>query len=379
MMLDKMSTYIREHEIGLWFRRDDFRAVLRPGKHRVPGILGRFRQDRVEVCNRLDSRVVHPLLDVLISRPDFVEHVEVIDLRDDERGFLWKNGRFESILGPGRHVFWKEPHVLRVEQVDTASLRFEHPKSAVILEDGSAKRYFETVEVPSGFEGLLYRDGELTERLPPGRHVFWKGCGALRFPVIDRREQVLDANAQEILTADKVTLRINLVVTFRVVDIVQSVTVVHDAHQTLYREAQLALRGAVGERTLDKVLGEKEALGEEVRKTIVARAAEFGVRVEKVGVRDIILPGDMKTILNQVIEAQKQAEANVIRRREETAAARSQANTAKLLAENPVLARMKELEALQEILAGTKSVFVFGQGDIGGQLGKLVAQGSQEG
>ena len=81
---------------------------------------------------------------------------------------------------------------------------------------------------------------------------------------------------------------------------------------------------------------------------------------------------DFRGGLNQVILAQKQAEATLIRRREETAAARSQANTAKLLAENPVLARMKELEALQEILAGAKTTFVLGPGDVASQVRRLV-------
>ena len=114
--------------------------------------------------------------------------------------------------------------------------------------------------------------------------------------------------------------------------------------------------------------------GREVRDALASRAKEFGVSVLSVGLRDVILPGDMKLILNQVIEAQKQAEANLIRRREETAAARSQANTAKLLAENPALARMKELEALQEILSGTKATFILGQGDLTEQVGRLVAR-----
>ena len=111
-----------------------------------------------------------------------------------------------------------------------------------------------------------------------------------------------------------------------------------------------------------------------IMETMGDPTAEFGLVVRGVGLRDIILPGDMKTILNQVIEAQKQAEANLIRRREETAAARSQANTAKLLADNPVLARMKELEALTEILAGAKTTFIFGQGEVGEQIRRLVAQ-----
>ena len=87
----------------------------------------------------------------------------------------------------------------------------------------------------------------------------------------------------------------------------------------------------------------------------------------------------MKTLLNQVIAAQKEAEANLIKRREETAAARSQANTAKLLAENPLLARLKELEMLKDVLAGTKATFVFGPGDIAEQVRGLVAQPKDDG
>jgi len=101
----------------------------------------------------------------------------------------------------------------------------------------------------------------------------------------------------------------------------------------------------------------------------------MGLCIRSIGLRDIILPGDMKTLLNQVIGAQKEAEANLIRRREETASVRSQANTAKLLADNPQLARLRELEVLQTILAGAKTTFVFGaQGDIVQQFRGLVAQ-----
>ena len=113
-------------------------------------------------------------------------------------------------------------------------------------------------------------------------------------------------------------------------------------------------------------------MGGELRQELDQRAEAIGLSVRSVGLRDIILPGDMKMILNQVIEAEKQAQANLIRRREETAAARSQANTAKLLAENPVLARMKELEALQEILSGAKATFVLGQGDVVDQVTRLI-------
>jgi regulator of protease activity HflC (stomatin/prohibitin superfamily) len=132
----------------------------------------------------------------------------------------------------------------------------------------------------------------------------------------------------------------------------------------------------IGTRPLDDLLADKESVGNELRQMIVARAGELGLMVRSVGLRDIILPGDMKTHLNQVIAATKEAEANVIRRREETAAASSQANTARLLAENPMLSRLKELEAIQQILAGARATFVVGNGDLVKQVTGLLASQS---
>ena len=173
---------------------------------------------------------------------------------------------------------------------------------------------------------------------------------------------------QEIITSDKVTLRVNLLVNWQVTDPVLGATVVSDVAQALYREAQLVLRAAVGTRTLDALLADKESVGAEVRAALSARAAELGVTVKSVGLRDIILPGDMKTLLNQVIAAQKEAEANLVRRREETAQVRSQANTAKLLADNPALLRLREMELLKDVLAAAEATFVFGPGDLAEQV-----------
>ena len=86
-----------------------------------------------------------------------------------------------------------------------------------------------------------------------------------------------------------------------------------------------------------------------------------GLEVSALGIRDLILPGDMKELMNRVMEARKAAEANLITRREETAALRSQANTAKLLADNPTLMRMRELEVLEKVVAGGKLSVVLGE------------------
>ena len=101
--------------------------------------------------------------------------------------------------------------------------------------------------------------------------------------------------------------------------------------------------------------------GPELEEGLGKRVAEFGVEIINAGIRDIILPGEMKELLNRVTEAKKAAEANLIARREETAAMRSQANTAKLLADNPTLMRLRELEVLETIASAGNMNIVLGE------------------
>lgn len=379
--MKNILTRVRSYERGLRFRHGDFRGLLGPGAYRFWSRLWSGERDRVDVVSTLAVRFEHALLDVLVADARLREELVVADLKDHERAVVFQAGRAAWILGPGRHAFWKAPFRIEVETFDVAaSVRFEHPKLDAILRLPEASKWLRSVDVGPSEEVVLFVNGRPAGRLAKGRHAFWTGAAGVDWKAVDQREQVADVQGQEILTRDKVTLRLNLTVSWSVSDVEAALLAVADHAQALYREAQLALRAAVGSRTLDAILSDKEAVGAEVRDALVARVAAFGVAVRSVGLKDIILPGEMKAILNQVITAEKEAEANLIRRREETAAARSQANTARLLAENPVLARMKELEALQAILAGTKATFVFGHGPLADQVrGLVTADGGKEG
>jgi regulator of protease activity HflC (stomatin/prohibitin superfamily) len=163
------------------------------------------------------------------------------------------------------------------------------------------------------------------------------------------------------MTADKVTLRMNAVVSYRIVDAHKAVSSTEDARQALYRETQLALRAVVGVRELDELLTDKDAVTHDLERDVKNRANQLGLEVVSVGIRDIILPGEMKDLMNKVTEAKKAAEANLIVRREEVAAMRSQANTAKVLADNPTLMRMRELEVLEKIAAAGNLNIVLGE------------------
>ena len=375
-----LKVRIRKHERGLYFRYGDFKRLLSPGKYRLWSSLWSHTRNTIDVVNTLSTKFEHPMLEAMLNTRDaaLLSALEVINLADNQRALIWRDSRLHAIVGPGRHAFWKSPYQLAIEVFDVDALRFTHAKLETILQHADARSFLETIEVDPHIETLLLVNSELKGRLPTGKHAFWKNVSRVRVIPVDRREQTADVAGQEIMTSDKVTLRVNLLVTYQVTDAVTAVTTVSDYSQSLYREAQLVLRAAIGAKALDALLADKESIGTEVRNTLASRAAEFGVSVRSVGVKDIILPGEMKTILNQVITAQKEAEANLIKRREETAAARSQANTAKLLAENPVLARLKELEMLQSMLSGAKSTFVFGQGDMLDNLRGLIRQNGGE-
>jgi regulator of protease activity HflC (stomatin/prohibitin superfamily) len=174
------------------------------------------------------------------------------------------------------------------------------------------------------------------------------------------------------MTADKVTLRLNAIVAYRITEPLRSVTEVDGAGQALYRAAQLVLREAVGARELDALLVSKDALAAEVAERIQPRAAELGVAVVTAGIRDIILPGDMKDLMNKVTEAKKAAEASLITRREETAAMRMQANTAKILESSPTLMKLKELEVLEKVAGKANLTVLLGEDGLTNKVVKLL-------
>jgi regulator of protease activity HflC (stomatin/prohibitin superfamily) len=172
------------------------------------------------------------------------------------------------------------------------------------------------------------------------------------------------------LTRDKVSLRVNLAASIRVVDAVASRTRVAKFADQVYRELQYGLRKAVSAKTLDELLGDKASLDGDIFEHVRGKVDAFGVEVLSVGVKDVILPGEMREILNSVVQAEKAAQANVIRRREESNATRSLLNTAKLIEDNPTLMRLKELEALEKVTEKIDKLTVFGGLD--GVLKQLV-------
>jgi hypothetical protein len=353
---------INPHERGLLFKEGDLVTVLGPGAHWYLDPLMKLRLH--VVSPRVNPWLVHPSLDLIARSGMLGSEATVIDLNDHQRGLVWIDKRFARLLAPGLYVLWNVEHEVRVEIVDARSMQFVHADLPVIMKGSGANELLEIVNVEAGHNGVWFRDGAYQATLGPGAWVFWKGTGRLKVIDVDLREQTLDISGQEIMTADKVTLRLNALVVYRVTDPLRSVAEVDGAGQALYRAAQLALREIVGARELDVLLVSKEALATELSELTKARASELGLTVLSTGIRDVILPGDMKDLMNKVMEARKAAEASLISRRDETASMRMQANTAKILESNPTLMKLKELEVLEKV-AGKANLTVLLGGEDG--------------
>jgi len=216
------------------------------------------------------------------------------------------------------------------------------------------------VQVPAHAAGVLWVDGKIDRLLVPGSYAFWKFNRNVAVETVDLRLQAVEVTGQDILTRDKVGLRLNLSATYRFTDVLMAYQQLQKPAEHLYRELQFGLRAAVGTRTLDELLENKTVIDDVVTAFVRAKLSAYGLELDAAGVKDIVLPGEMKTILAKVVEAEKTAEANVIRRREETAATRSLLNTARVMEDNPVALRMKELETLERVAERIDKISVFG-------------------
>jgi regulator of protease activity HflC (stomatin/prohibitin superfamily) len=339
---------VRKHERALLFRDGDFVKFLEPGVYRFGTLLHFYAVERFDITDTLFG---HRLQDFLIEKyPRQVERIfDVVATGVNEIAIVYHNDRVTLIMAPAtRHLFTKGVHKIRVERIGIVDLK------------AIADKAIYSRVIPEGHVGLLYVDGELTRSLAPGFHAFYAVERGVGVELYDTRVQTLEVSGQEILTKDKVSLRINLTATYQLTDVEKAVRETKDPLDHLYKEVQFGLRGAVGTRTLDALLEDKAVIDHSVADHLKAHFEAIGITVKSVGVKDIILPGDMKDLLGKVVEAEKAAQANVIRRREETNATRSLLNTAKVMETNAVALRLKELETLEKITEKIGNISVYG-------------------
>jgi regulator of protease activity HflC (stomatin/prohibitin superfamily) len=327
--------------------------ALEPGRHTV------WTKHAETMTWNIDELVFTAPASVLAVLP--AAWYEDVHLAPTQRGVLYRDDKPVKYLRPGHHRVWKVDASIafRVLSITdpvpelTDELRAVIPTTEIV-----------DVTIRQHERGLKYVQGRFEELLAPGRHLFWTHQAArVAITTVDTRIQQVTIAGQELMTRDKVTLRLTLTAEYAPTDAPATAHAVADVKDALYLAVQLAAREFVAGVTLDELLEGRDTLTKYLEAEVVPRASTFGVHVHRVGVKDVILPGEMKTLLNKVIEAEKAAAANVITRREEAAATRNMATTAKVIAENPVLLRLKELEALKDIAGTIDEVRLFVGGD----------------
>ena len=205
--------------------------------------------------------------------------------------------------------------------------------------------------------GLLYREGKMAAILEAGRYSFWAGS-PVDVVKVSLREMSHVVAGQGILTADRIEVRISLVAQYRVTNPAQAIQSVENFAEQLHQELQLALRDVIAGRTLEQVLDNRAEITTELHRLTAEPAKRYGVEVNRVGVRDIILPGEVRQVMMLEIEADRAGRAELVKARHEVAAARARANTAKIMTENPDFARMQEMEVLLALAGKNGNVVV---------------------
>jgi len=340
---------VKDGERALLSRNGRLERVLEPGRHRL---FDPLRAMKAEVLNVVRAEFPADRYAVLkAARPDLAaELFEAVETKANEVAIVSLDGRPVHLITPWQlRVYWKVATRIDVERIDVAGDPRLDARHLSMIERNRPTIVTEAV-VENHEAGLLFVEGRLVERLEPGRHAFWVVGRKVEVKRLDLRPQAIEITAQEMLTKDRIALRVTLTAFRRVVDPERVVATVPDVDAWLYRLVQFAIREAVAGRTLDEVLSAKAALDAELRDYVRARVADSGIDVTELGVKDVILPGEIRELVNKVVEAERVAKANLIRRQEETAATRSLLNTARLMEENPLLLRLKELESLERLV-----------------------------
>ena len=348
--------------VGLVFKNGNYTRVITAGKHWIKFSEQVLRFDLSQAFSAPKA------LEILLKDEVLAAMLTLIDVKDNEIVLVYENKNFKRILTAGRYTFWNSLIDYKFVTADLSKIEITEDISKALYSNMQLRQYIRTFEVAAFEKAIMIVNDTFVKILEHGAYHFWKNEQTIKIAKADMRQLQLEVAGQELLTKDKATVRINFYAQYKVTDIETALMQNKDYEKQLYTILQLALRAFVGAYTLDELLEQKETIAEAVLKNVKIQATKLGVNVLHAGVRDVILPGDMKDIMNQVLMAHKKAQANVVTRREETASTRSLLNTAKLMEDNNMLFKLKEMEYVEKIADKIGEITVAGNGNVIEQL-----------
>jgi len=335
---------INAYQIGLVFKDGVYRRMLKEGRYWL-----RF-SEKVWVYDITKPFQTSLELNILLKDEQLREALHVVEVKDNEIALHYENGLLKQVLTAGRYTYWKGIVQYEFISVDTSKIEITENIDRPTLLSKQVAPYVRVYTVESYEKALLFIDGKYERTLESGVYYWWKNNITILVGKVDTRLLQIEINGQEILTRDKAALRVNAWAQYKVTDIEKALLKNKEWDRQLYVAFQLALREYIGSLNFDELLEKKDAIVPYILQKASIQAEGLGVAVSGFGIRDIILPGAVKEIMNQVLIAEKKAQANIIMRREETASARSLLNTAKLMEDNPMLWKLKEMEYVERSL-----------------------------
>lgn len=361
------TVVINEKQKGFLFKDGKYIKTVGAGKYRLFG----GRDIEVSEYGSIITST-YCTLDTLLEDKEFAAMVSVVEVNDEQIALHYVNGRFACALPRhGKYAFWNGSDTHSFQIVDISSPEVDSIVPRYIF-DKIQPTLFTRIEVAEYQKARLYYDNRFVRILEPGTYFFWNTSVKVNVGFVDTRLTKMDITGQEIMTLDKVSLRINFVCNYKVTDYVRILTEIDDYVEQIHIAAQLALRDYVGKYKLDEILENKDEMSKYVFQKLKEKEAELFVEIKDAGVKDIILPGEIRDIMNTVLVAEKKAQANVITRREEVASTRSLLNTAKLMEENQTLYKLKELEYVERICENVGNINVNGNSNMLSQLLEIV-------
>lgn len=364
-----MKYLIKEQECGYLLKNGILQGLLFAGKHSIYSFLG-YELRIVSMVGKVDTKKFPA--ELLMRQPEFAKRVVRVRIPDHCIGIHMADGIFKQVLMDGEALYWNVFEENEIRLVDVTGVQMTEDQVPGMYRHLIPARLYKKVVIGEGETGLLYIDGHFDRELSCGTYFYWNYAHEVSCKVFNLKVQQLDISGQEILTADKVGIRLNILCSYRIMNPLELVKRLEGASKLLYTRVQLAAREYVGQFRLDELLADKEAIGNVLKERLLEVQGDYCVEVLDVGIKDIILPGEIRDIMNTVLVAEKKAQANVIMRREEVASTRSLLNTAKLMEENPVLYRLKEFEYLERICDKVGSISVNGGGNLLEQLAGMV-------
>ena len=361
------SYTIADHEIGFLFKNSRLNRIFEPGFKVATSIIREAKLEIHDVSKEIQDMYLMKLL-WKEHHKKLSQYLGYTETSNHQAALIYHDDRLVNFIGPSSfYLWWRALHEVTIVPINVmqeytidadllAALRsLKGTDVSKELDRGIRFEYIEPKQV-----GLLSVDGKFQKKLTPGKYAFWQYIRSIKIINLDLRIQSIELKDQELITVDGVSLSLDLWGNYKIQDPEKAAFELADYREFIQLELQSQLRRFVSQSTLDQVLLQQDALNTTICKNLKDQFSQYGIELIKVGIKKLGLPDSVKAIMNQVVEAQKRAQANEFKRDDQETALRSLKRIAKEMENNPLLLRLKELEAMDQVSRKINSISVTG-------------------